>query len=157
MNIVKADAFANAAGVVLDTFHFVDLHKTLELNPGEIARFQQNISDVVNGKQPLESMLKGRLAAGLARPPKVAVTTSINFDDGSSDHSTLVEVVTQDRPGLLYGIGSALARLGCNIDVALIDTEGQKAIDVFYLTSQGKKLVPQKQELLKEVLQGTLS
>jgi [protein-PII] uridylyltransferase len=157
MNIVKADAFANAAGVVLDTFHFVDMHKTLELNPGEIGRFQQSIRDVVNGKQPLEPMLKGRLAAAVARPPKVAVATSINFDDGSSDHSTLVEVVTQDRPGLLYGIGSALARLGCNIDVALIDTEGQKAIDVFYLTSQSKKLLPQTQELLKEVLQGTLS
>ena len=31
MNIVKADAFANAAGIVLDTFQFVDLHHTLEL------------------------------------------------------------------------------------------------------------------------------
>jgi hypothetical protein len=40
--------------------------------------------------------------------------------------------------------------------VALIDPEGEKAIDVFYLTEQGKKLGAQKQELLKEVLQGTL-
>jgi [protein-PII] uridylyltransferase len=157
MNIVKADAFANAAGVVLDTFHFVDLHRTLELNPGEISRFQQSIADVLNGKQALEPLLKGRLAAAVARPPKVVVPTSINFDEGSSEHCTLVEVVTQDRPGLLYGIGSALARLACNIDVALIDTEGQKAIDVFYLTSQGKKLTVQKQELLREVLQATLT
>jgi [protein-PII] uridylyltransferase len=157
MNIVKADAFANAAGVVLDTFHFVDLHRTLDLNPGEVARFQQSLTAVLNGKQPLEPLLKGRLAASLARPPKVVVTTAINFDEGSSDHSTLVEVVTQDRPGLLYAIGSALARLACNIDVALIDTEGQKAIDVFYLTSQGKKLTAQKQDLLREVLQATLS
>src|SRR5262249_30811112 len=29
MNIIKADAFANAAGIVLDTFHFSDLHRTL--------------------------------------------------------------------------------------------------------------------------------
>jgi [protein-PII] uridylyltransferase len=157
MNIVKADAFANAAGVVLDTFHFGDLHRTLELNPEEIARFQQSIADVLNGKQALEPLMKGRLAASVARPPKVVVPTAINFDDNSSDHSTLVEVVTQDRPGLLYGVGSALARLACNIDVALIDTEGQKAIDVFYLTSQSKKLTPQKQELLREVLQATLS
>jgi [protein-PII] uridylyltransferase len=57
----------------------------------------------------------------------------------------------------LYEVGSALARLTCNIEVALIDTEGQKAIDVFYLTSQGKKLNPQKLELLREVLQATLS
>jgi [protein-PII] uridylyltransferase len=157
MNIIKADAFANAAGVVLDTFHFADLHRTLELNPGEIQRFRKSLADVVNGKAALEPLLKGRESASRARTPKVAVETRINFDDSSSAHSTLLEIVTQDHPGLLYEIGSALARLGCNIEVALIDTEGQKAIDVFYLTAQGKKLTAQKQELLREVLQGTLS
>jgi [protein-PII] uridylyltransferase len=157
MNIVKADAFANSAGVVLDTFHFVDLHHTLELNPTERLRFQQSIADVVNGKRPLEPLLKGRLAAAVAKPPKVTFRTSIQFDDNSSDHSTLMEVVTQDRPGLLYEVGSALARQGCNIDVALIDTEGQKAIDVFYLTAQGAKLSEQKKVLLREVLEATLS
>jgi [protein-PII] uridylyltransferase len=157
MNILKADAFANAAGVVLDTFQFVDLHHTLELNPSEIARFQKSIADIVNGKAPLEPLLKGRESASKAKPPKVAVETRIGYDDTSSAHSTLLEIMVQDRPGLLYDIGSALARLGCNIDVALIDTEGQKAIDVFYLTESGKKLGQQKQELLREVLQSTLS
>jgi len=157
MNIVKADAFANAAGIVLDTFQFVDLHHTLELNPGEIARFQKNLADIVNGKAPLEPLLKGRESASKARPPKVAVETRINYDGTSSAHSTLLEIVAQDRPGLLYDLGSALARLGCNIDVALIDTEGQKAIDVFYLTERGEKLSQPKQELLREVLQSTLS
>jgi [protein-PII] uridylyltransferase len=156
MNIIKADAFGNAAGVVLDTFHFADLHRTLELNPGEVARFRKSLADVVNGKAALEPLLKGRDSASRARTPKVAVETRINFDDSSSAHSTLLEIVTQDHPGLLYEIGSALARLGCNIEVALIDTEGLKAIDVFYLTTQGKKLTSQKQELLREVLQGTL-
>jgi [protein-PII] uridylyltransferase len=157
MNIVKADAFANAAGVVLDTFQFVDLHHTLELNPSEIARFQKSLADIVNGKAPLEPLLKGRESASKAKPPKVAVETRIGYDDTSSAHSTLLEIMVQDRPGLLYDVGSALARLGCNIDVALIDTEGQKAIDVFYLTERGKKLSQQKQELLREVLQSTLS
>jgi [protein-PII] uridylyltransferase len=157
MNIVKADAFANSAGVVLDTFHYVDLHRTLELNPSEIPRFRQSIADVVNNRQVLEPLLKGRLAAAMARPPKVLVQTTVNFDDESSEHCTLMEIVTQDRPGLLYEIGSGLARLACNIEVALIDTEGQKAIDVFYLTAQGRKLTPQKQELLREVLLATLA
>ena len=157
MNIVKADAFANAAGVVLDTFQFVDLHHTLELNPSEIARFQESLADIVNGKAPLEPLLKGRESASKAKPPKVAVETRIGYDDTSSAHSTLLEIMVQDRPGLLYDVGSALARLGCNIDVALIDTEGQKAIDVFYLTERGKKLSQQKQGLLREVLQSTLS
>jgi [protein-PII] uridylyltransferase len=87
----------------------------------------------------------------------VAVETRVGYDDTSSAQCTLLEIMAQDRAGLLYDIGSALARLGCNIDVALIDTEGQKAIDVFYLTERGKKLSQQKQELLREVLQSTLS
>jgi len=157
MNIVKADAFANAAGVVLDTFQFIDLHHTLELNPSEIERFQKGLADVVNGKAPLEPLLKDRESASRARPPKVAVETRLNYDDASSAQSTLLEIMAQDRPGLLYDIGSALARLGCNIDVALIDTEGQKAIDVFYLTEHGKKLSQPKQELLREVLQSMLT
>jgi [protein-PII] uridylyltransferase len=156
MNINKADAFANAAGVVLDTFHFADLHRTLELNPSEAERFRKSLADVVNGKAPLEPLLKSREGGVRGRAPKVTVETRINFDDASSAHSTLMEIVTQDHPGLLHEIGSALARLECNIEVALIDTEGHKAIDAFYLTGQGKKLTSEKQELLREVLQGTL-
>jgi [protein-PII] uridylyltransferase len=156
MNIIKADAFANAAGIVLDTFHFSDLHRTLELNPTEIERFQRSLADVVNGKAPLEPLLQGRDSASRARPPKVTVEPQTSFDDSSSLHSTLLEIVAQDRPGLLYDVGSALARLGCNIEVALIDTEGQKVIDVFYLTDQGKKLSMSKQEALRQALQGLL-
>ena len=156
MNIMKADAFANAAGVVLDTFHFFDLHRTLELNPGETDRFLRSLISVLSGKAALEPLLQSRDSAIRSRTPKVPIETRINFDDEASAHSTLLEVVAQDRPGLLYDIGSALARLNCNIEVALIDTEGLKAIDVFYLTEQGQKLGAQKKDLLREVLRGTL-
>jgi [protein-PII] uridylyltransferase len=156
MNIIKADAFANAAGIVLDTFHFSDLHRTLELNPTEIDRFLKSLKDVVNGKAPLEPLLSSRESASRARAPKVAIETRTGFDDSSSEHSTLLEIVAQDRPGLLYDIGSTLASLGCNIEVALVDTEGQKAIDVFYLTEQTKKLTAEKQQSLREALQNAL-
>ncbi|HEX4378446.1 MAG TPA: ACT domain-containing protein, partial [Candidatus Acidoferrum sp.] len=156
MNIIKADAFANAAGTVVDTFHFADLHRTLELNPTENDRFRRSLSDVVNGKAPLQPLLQGRDKASRERPPKVAIETKFGFDDNSSEHSTLLEIVAQDRPGLLYDIGSTLARLWCNIEVALIDTEGQKVIDVFYLTEQGKKLGSEKQAALFEALRTKL-
>jgi len=46
----------------------------------------------------------------------------------------LLEVVTQDRAGLLYGHGiGAGAGWTATLRSRLIDTEGQKAIDVFFI------------------------
>ena len=152
MSIVKADAFANAAGMILDTFTFVDLHRTLELNPSEGDRFKQNLRDVLQGTLALEKLLSGRTGAEAASRPKVEVSTSVRFDSQSSSHSTILELVAQDRPGLLFDVSSVLADQGCNIEVALIDTEGQRAIDVFYLTCRGAKIDPMRQEAVGDAL-----
>ena len=75
MSIVKADAFANAVGMILDTFKFIDLHHTLELNPSEGDRFKQNLMDVLKGTLELEKLLSGRARAEAESQPKVEVTT----------------------------------------------------------------------------------
>jgi [protein-PII] uridylyltransferase len=152
MSIVKADAFANAAGVALDTFRFVDLYRTLELNPSETRRFQSNLLDILQGRMELGKLMSGRLQSGTGQKPKVTIPTQLRFDDTSSSHSTLLELITYDRAGLLYQVSSVLAELGCNIDIALIDTEGEKVIDVFYLTSQGRKLRPELQGAVEKAL-----
>jgi len=152
MNVVKADAFASRAGIALDTFEFVDLHGTLELNPSEEERFKKTLCDVLSSRASLESILSRRPQSPAALGTKVAVATQLRFDDEASTHSTLLELVAQDRPGLLYRISKILAETNCNIEVALVDTEGPKAIDVFYLTVDGKKLDAARQEALSEAL-----
>ena len=152
MNIVKASAFSNQAGIVVDMFYFTDTFRTLELNLSEWERFKVSIHDGLLGKLDLERMLRDRLRAKQNRAPKVKVETQIHFDNTCSAHSTLVEVIAQDQPGLLYRISSQFAREACNIEIALIDTEGQTAIDVFYLTSGGAKLGPEQQSTLQTAL-----
>lgn len=156
MNILKADAFSNAAGIVLDTFRFADLHRTLELNPSELERLEQSVVDVLSGRTSLPSLLKGRADSRTLLHVKVRIPTQIRFEDrqgeSGTSRTTLMELVAQDRAGLLYEISTALAELGVNINVALIDTEGQKVIDVFYITLAGKPLSARDREALREAL-----
>jgi [protein-PII] uridylyltransferase len=155
MNIVKAEAFANDAGVVVDSFLFADSFGTLELNPSEFGRFTQKVMDAVTKRTSVDGLMRARRHLHMA-PVKMRVETRISFDDTASSASTVMQVVAQDGPGLLRTIASVIATLGCDIRVALIDTEGELAVDVFYLTESNRPLEDALKTRLAEELTASI-
>jgi [protein-PII] uridylyltransferase len=148
MNIVKAEAYANAAGIVVDTFTFTDPLRTLELNPGEADRLIRTVGRVLDGRLNVEKLLKAR-----PKPPlpgkRSAIPPRVSFRNDVSQTATLIEIVAQDRPALLYELASTISAAGCNIDVVLIDTEAHKALDVLYVSRNGSKLDPATESALR--------
>jgi len=156
MDITRATAFSNHGGVVVDTFYFKDRFRTLELNPPERERFKRSVREILMREAPLAPLLESRLKAD-RNPVKLTVATRLRYDNECSPRSSLLEVVTQDRPGLLHTISSTLTNEGCSIEVALIDTEGPVAHDVFYITREGKKLTAEPMRALEWALTAELA
>jgi [protein-PII] uridylyltransferase len=149
LDILKAEAFANDKGQILDTFVFSDPRRTLELNPPEVDRLKDLIRKVATGKTDVQKLVRSRPSDSR----KHATTQpTVAFDSDACATATLVEIIAEDRPGLLYSLSTALSSAACNIDVVLIDTKGNRAIDVFYVTNHGAKLTLALQATLRERL-----
>ena len=137
-NILKAEAFSNARGKAIDTFTFADPLRSLELNPGETDQVRRAVAKVLRGETTVEKLLERRPRA---KPDAHALASArVTFDNNASPSATLIQLVTQDRPGLLYDMASLISKRGGNIEVVVVDTEAKKAIDVFYITRNGSKL-----------------
>ena len=65
MNILKAEAFSNKAGVVLDTFRFSDRFRTLELNPSEVNRLKRKLAEAVSGEINVVELMETKFKPGV--------------------------------------------------------------------------------------------
>ena len=89
---------------------------------------------LLSGAEDSHRLVQRRLRrASWAASAAPAVDTKVRVDNLSSEDCTILDVFTQDRPGLLHAIADALHRAGASIEVARIATEGNRATDAFYL------------------------
>ncbi|MBI2821743.1 MAG: [protein-PII] uridylyltransferase [Acidobacteria bacterium] len=156
MDILRGQAMTSPAGLVLDIFQFTDHEKFLQMNPEGAEQLEQTLQDVVAGRVELSHLLQRKEQGALDRKTPRRVPTLIHFDDQFSQRYSILEIITQDALGLLYRISRIISRHGYDIDLVLISTEGDRAIDVFHITGKEGKLAAPAQEELKASLQSAL-
>jgi [protein-PII] uridylyltransferase len=155
MDILRGHAMTNPNGLVLDIVQFSDSERFLALNPSASDAVLHAIEDVVAGRSTAADRLRGR-RAGLRRHRGGRPAPIVHTDGEASRRYTVLEIIAPDEIGLLYRISHAIALNECAIDLVLIATEGDKAIDVFHITKDGAKLTAGDQRALTDHLQDLL-
>lgn len=151
MSIGKGHGFSNQAGLVLDCIEFSDPRGTLD-HPGEKEHFLEMLRAAISDELSVKELLRRKEQSVVFRSAAPAFEPVLTFHDPAEGNYTILELVAPDSMGLLYRIATQLARLDCNIELVLINTEGHRAIDVFYLTYQGKRLDDERKQSLEKAI-----
>ncbi len=129
--VLAADAFTRSDGVAVDTFR---VQRPAGATGSWWARVEGDLVDAAVGRLAVRARVGRKARESRPRPGRVPdLPTTVSFEEDPSGRSTVVEVRTVDRLGVLYSIASAIAELELDIVIARIQTVGHAVTDVFYL------------------------
>lgn len=163
VNILSVSLNTRVDGLVVDSFKVCDTVGEPLSDPQRWELIDDQIKRALNGELDINAAVAKRLRAQTTvkfgkRKTAVPKLTRINWDNQSSDKSTILEVRTGDRLGLAYRIASTLAAFDLDIVFAKVATEKHLALDVFYVTdSTGRKLEEEQLPALESAIRGALT
>ncbi|WP_254869282.1 bifunctional uridylyltransferase/uridylyl-removing protein GlnD [Vibrio diazotrophicus] len=148
LNVHDAQIMTSKDGYVLDTFMVLDQNGEV-IEESRHQALSKHIINVLKSESALEIKTR-RLPRQLKH---FTVKTTIDFLPTRSKKRTLMEFVALDTPGLLATVGATFSELNLDLHAAKITTMGERAEDLFILTSpQGNKLSEEEETLLRERL-----
>jgi [protein-PII] uridylyltransferase len=143
INILSAQIYTRADGVVIDTFQVNDLQGMAVVNDALWKKVESELIAVKEGRLQVEDLISANRKRYGDRLGKKApmLPPRVEFDNYISDSHTVIDVRAGDRLGLLYLISKTISSLGLDISFAKIATEVDQAMDVFYVTdTEGRKV-----------------
>lgn len=114
----------------------------------------ETLRRLFDGDSGFEKVLSQRLEQSRLPPrERPGVPLVVSVDNDFDPDFSIIEVKAQDRPGLLAHIARALSDGGLVVDRSLITTEGDRAIDTFYVRDADSKKIaePRGQELANAI------
>lgn len=139
INILSAEIFSWGDGTALNTFI---VEAPSDSAPADIwARVERSIMYAMTGRLSLDYRLHKKRNSIYSKNAANRVPTRITVNNDSSETCTLIEVIAQDRSGLLYDMAALFSRMNVNLRMARISTTGQSVFDVFHVESlEGGKI-----------------
>jgi [protein-PII] uridylyltransferase len=151
LDIQDGQALTSTRGLVLDLFKIGSPQGALTRSA-----LDPLLPDVVRGRADIAALLV-RKHATVPVPSRPRVGPVIAFDNDASHRYTVLEIVAVDTPGLLYRISRALSTFQCEIEMVVISTEEDKAVDIFHVKKNGAKLTQVDELPLTEALEQALA
>jgi [protein-PII] uridylyltransferase len=156
----RAPADPKDPAEALDIFRVRDSLGQAVMDDGRWRKVRQDLEAVLSGKTKLADLVATRPQGDSVVAWKTpAVPSELKIDNGVSRDFTVVEVITEDRPGVLYAITRTLAAQALDIHRSKISTEANRAIDVFYVRDKAtaeKIIDPERVGSLRAALLGSL-
>lgn len=148
LNVHDAQIMNSKDGYIMDTFMVLDQN-------GEPIPREQHKSIINSLKQVLDNPSERKLR--VRRAPRQLkhfnVKTQVNFIPTKTGKRTLMEFVALDLPGLLATVGESFSELHMDLHGAKISTFGERAEDLFIITSSsGKSLTDDEQNRLRDMI-----
>jgi [protein-PII] uridylyltransferase len=142
LNILEAQIHTWGNGIVLDTFWVEDTTKSMERR---LQQFKNDLREILGEKVSLRDLLSKRKDLnGIKQKVIPRVPQEVKINNVDSDFYTIVEVMGEDRLGILYDVTQALTEHGCDIHFARISTSGNRIVDVFYVQDEWGEKIKEK-------------
>jgi [protein-PII] uridylyltransferase len=127
--------------VVVDTFRVSDPHYNDAPPPHRLEEVKERIAEVLLGRVEVESLFPQKTLFIPALRPIAPKPTTVEVDNETSDHYTIIDIFSQDKQGLLYVITRTIFELGLSVYSSKIATRLDQIVDVFYVKDrEGRKL-----------------
>jgi [protein-PII] uridylyltransferase len=128
------DSSSGGPGEALDVFRVRDSYGRSVTDESKWKKIRQDLEVVLSGKVRVEVLVSTRARSGTVASWKTPeVPTEVRVDNQGSRDFTVLELITGDRPGVLYAIARTLFMQGLDIHRSKIATEANRVVDTFYL------------------------
>jgi [protein-PII] uridylyltransferase len=155
LNVVDARIVPASASSYLNTYCVLDASGEQIAGAARVGELQSRLMSALTDHDTRPIRISRRVPRQVrmfSTPVQIQMTTD------TANQRTIVELVASDRPGLLFQVAQVLDGQGVELQNARVATIGERAEDVFFVTTHDKKPLDEpEQAALKLALEEALT